>query len=236
MYNYGYRDYVPQTARFTTIDPIRDGNNWFAYCNNEPVNFQDAWGLESDSERLAKYGANGNPSGESQTPRPLTPEEIALHQAAGGGPVDYSQITVENRMPTVAEVRAAAASVGVDMSSYTDEQIQAQIKDPRGMSLPGGAIYIPDAARKTQEGLNALTAHELEHQSRYQNGNTGDEFAKLVEEGQMGPQNPDPTKQEDPYATPGYREYEAQQVEENAKDLYKNGWTPPETTPPCNYK
>lgn len=45
MYNYGYRDYVPQTARFTTIDPIRDGSNWFAYCNNEPVNFLDAWGL-----------------------------------------------------------------------------------------------------------------------------------------------------------------------------------------------
>src|SRR5574344_2168304 len=47
MYNYGYRDYVPQTARFSTIDPIRDGSNWFAYCNNEPVNFLDAWGLES---------------------------------------------------------------------------------------------------------------------------------------------------------------------------------------------
>src|SRR5574344_1350229 len=47
MYNYGYRDYVPQTARFTTIDPIRDGNNWFAYCNNEPVNFLDAWGLKA---------------------------------------------------------------------------------------------------------------------------------------------------------------------------------------------
>lgn len=45
MYNYGYRDYVPQTARFSTVDPIRDGNNWFAYCNNEPVNYVDLWGL-----------------------------------------------------------------------------------------------------------------------------------------------------------------------------------------------
>ena len=47
MYNYGYRDYVPQTARFSTIDPIRDGSNWFAYCNNEPVNFLDLWGLKA---------------------------------------------------------------------------------------------------------------------------------------------------------------------------------------------
>jgi RHS repeat-associated protein len=45
MYNYGYRDYQPEVARFTTIDPIRDGNNWFAYVNNDPVNYIDLWGL-----------------------------------------------------------------------------------------------------------------------------------------------------------------------------------------------
>ena len=26
LYNYGYRDYSPQTVRFTTVDPIRDGS------------------------------------------------------------------------------------------------------------------------------------------------------------------------------------------------------------------
>jgi RHS repeat-associated protein len=46
LYNYGYRDYKPGAARFTTVDPIRDGNNWFAYVNNDPVNFVDLWGLE----------------------------------------------------------------------------------------------------------------------------------------------------------------------------------------------
>jgi RHS repeat-associated protein len=46
LYNYGYRDYKPETARFTTIDPIRDGNNWFAYVNNDPVNWVDLWGLK----------------------------------------------------------------------------------------------------------------------------------------------------------------------------------------------
>lgn len=30
LYNYGYRDYSPHTVRFTTVDPIRDGTNWFA--------------------------------------------------------------------------------------------------------------------------------------------------------------------------------------------------------------
>jgi RHS repeat-associated protein len=46
LYNYGYRDYKPEVARFTTVDPIRDGNNWFAYVNNDPVNWIDLFGLE----------------------------------------------------------------------------------------------------------------------------------------------------------------------------------------------
>jgi RHS repeat-associated protein len=46
MYNYGYRDYAPEVAQFTTIDPIRDGRNWFAYVNNDPINWVDLWGLE----------------------------------------------------------------------------------------------------------------------------------------------------------------------------------------------
>jgi RHS repeat-associated protein len=41
LYNYGYRDYSPALARFTTVDPIRDGANWFAYVNNDPVNWID---------------------------------------------------------------------------------------------------------------------------------------------------------------------------------------------------
>jgi RHS repeat-associated protein len=45
LYNYGYRDYEPATARFTTADPVRDGSNWFAYVNNDPVNWVDPWGL-----------------------------------------------------------------------------------------------------------------------------------------------------------------------------------------------
>jgi RHS repeat-associated protein len=47
LYNYGYRDYRPEAARFTTVDPIRDGSNWYAYVNNDPVNWVDPWGLET---------------------------------------------------------------------------------------------------------------------------------------------------------------------------------------------
>lgn len=46
MYDYGFRDYKPVLARWTTVDPVRDGTNWYAYVNNDPVNKIDLWGLE----------------------------------------------------------------------------------------------------------------------------------------------------------------------------------------------
>jgi RHS repeat-associated protein len=45
LYNYVFRDYQPAVARFTTVDPVRDGNNWFTYVNNDPVNWVDSDGL-----------------------------------------------------------------------------------------------------------------------------------------------------------------------------------------------
>jgi RHS repeat-associated protein len=61
MYDYGYRDYKPENARFTTVDPVRDGANWFSYVNNDPVNWVDLWGLTaSDKESDAKTGAYSN--------------------------------------------------------------------------------------------------------------------------------------------------------------------------------
>ena len=52
LYNYGFRDYKPQAARFTTVDPIRDGSNWFVYVKNDPVNWIDLWGLEAAAAGL----------------------------------------------------------------------------------------------------------------------------------------------------------------------------------------
>jgi RHS repeat-associated protein len=55
LYNYGYRDYQPGVARFTTVDPVRDGVNWYAYVNNDPVNWVDPWGLTASDGNTQRY-------------------------------------------------------------------------------------------------------------------------------------------------------------------------------------
>ena len=39
------RYYDPQTGRFITEDPAKDGTNWYVYCGNNPVMFVDPSGL-----------------------------------------------------------------------------------------------------------------------------------------------------------------------------------------------
>jgi RHS repeat-associated protein len=41
----GHRYYDASTGRFLTRDPIGDGNNWYAYCQNNPITSSDETGL-----------------------------------------------------------------------------------------------------------------------------------------------------------------------------------------------
>ena len=56
LYDYGFRDYSPVSARFTTVDPIRDGSNWFSYVVNDPVNYCDPFGLTASDSVVVKTG------------------------------------------------------------------------------------------------------------------------------------------------------------------------------------
>lgn len=49
FYDIGYRDYSPEMKSFTTIDRVKDGENWFAYCSCDSVNFIDSYGYEKNS-------------------------------------------------------------------------------------------------------------------------------------------------------------------------------------------
>ena len=42
----GHRYYDSDTGRFLTRDPIKDGRNWYSYCENNPIQRVDPKGLE----------------------------------------------------------------------------------------------------------------------------------------------------------------------------------------------
>ncbi|QEN03723.1 RHS repeat-associated core domain-containing protein [Thiospirochaeta perfilievii] len=81
LYNYGFRDYSPVNMRWTTVDPIRDGTNWYAYVGNDPINYIDPLGL-------AEFRAN--PGDDDIT--------IAIDVIGGTnfGETDYGQKVVSN--------------------------------------------------------------------------------------------------------------------------------------------
>lgn len=54
LYDYGFRDCSPEIARFTTVDPIRDGRNWYSYVVNDLVNYVDLCGV-CGSDGNSKY-------------------------------------------------------------------------------------------------------------------------------------------------------------------------------------
>ncbi|MCF7949937.1 MAG: RHS repeat-associated core domain-containing protein, partial [Spirochaetia bacterium] len=82
-YDYGYRAYDPLTMRWTTVDPVKDGTNWYTYVSNDPVNLIDPFGLtESDAQASANPYATwiAKPTG-----APLTDEEAKVQKIFGTG-------------------------------------------------------------------------------------------------------------------------------------------------------
>ena len=77
--------------------------------------------------------------------------------------------------------------------------------------MPNDTIYTKDSSNKP------LTAHEIEHQSQYQNGDKKDVFERLVGESLDGANG-----KYNPYTTKGTLEYEAQQVQKAAVVLQKS--------------
>ena len=45
MYSFAYRTYNPMSMRWMTVDPVRDGTNWYLYVSGDPVNLWDPLGL-----------------------------------------------------------------------------------------------------------------------------------------------------------------------------------------------
>ena len=65
------RNYDPGTGRFTSEDPARDGLNWYAYCENNPVMFYDPSGKAYSGNKYVETIAEALKSGYATSIRSL---------------------------------------------------------------------------------------------------------------------------------------------------------------------
>ena len=67
MYYFNARWYDSEIGRFITEDPARDGIDWYAYCNNNPLRYTDPDGLEILSVVTDKQEQSTGNLGNSET-------------------------------------------------------------------------------------------------------------------------------------------------------------------------
>jgi RHS repeat-associated protein len=156
LYNYGYRDYKPEAARFTTVDPVRDGANWFAYVNNDPVNYVDLWGLLNGYHIAAAGAALGAAV--------VTGVTVAATAASGG--------TAAVAGPVAATVVDALMSTAIAFWVTGNIQDSLSLSKANGEKKPETQMKPDDAPTGTvpidKAGLDTATIHEIKKKAGLQ--------------------------------------------------------------------
>jgi len=150
--NFGFRDYQAHTGRFTTLDPIRDGLNWYVLCGNDPVNYVDLLGLcsapiEKTSDKFFKAAGAMALTGLAATQ--IDPIII--------GPGDIAGVVIEI---------VAIGSVSIGGMVWIYESVSDALDVPANNSpanikpgLPPAPPPTPDPNRKLKEDIVKVTTN-----------------------------------------------------------------------------
>lgn len=145
LYNYGYRDYNPLTTRFTTQDPIRDGYNWFAYCNGDPVNFVDINGL---------YSYKGNVQ---TTDAPASNTTVYIFRPDDGLGNDFNGARIIIKKDATGNKKVYVDSVGANCSEdHFDNDIDTTTPDGKYYLTKGKLTQQEDGSYDSSQYINVL--------------------------------------------------------------------------------
>lgn len=158
--DYGYRDYAPRLARFTTVDPIRDGRNWYACVNSDPINFVDPWGLDS-GENTAPYWRDTAVELAYGAEQMRADEIVGTLRNQQGNPLEYLDDETAYVLVAQAVIGETDGPVllnplreGRETSEY--DPARPPVNTPAGVTLPGH--YAVDLAPTSTSTVTAADA------------------------------------------------------------------------------
>ena len=193
--DYGFRDYLPQAGRFVTVDPIKDGVNWYAYVNADPVNFVDAWGLEAIPItpgavlELTEFGYGEDPNRlvERQALAKYV-RELPMYQPGAGGNYgkvgegftwcnqavhDYTAATSPGLFQAMTGGRDRRNTGGPVDPSYNVTANAATDNLRRAAALSQSVADSPYVARAIEAGGTRTTIREVDEQTAQRLANEG---------------------------------------------------------------
>ena len=109
------RYYDSSNGRFISEDPIRSGNNWYAYCAGNPIRFSDPLGLYVTEDPW------GNPVPVKPTPKPPS--------GGSGGDTTLPGGTADPTNPAVPQVPAAPQAPTAPELPKTREELEELAKN-----------------------------------------------------------------------------------------------------------
>ena len=157
LYDYGFRDYSPRNARFTTVDQIRDGRNWYTYVLNDPVNYVDLWGLEKSDKKIIGKLFSDISSGFSQLFNGDSGQDykrLADQALKNGDYLQYALLTADG-------LTEAALDVILNPVTKITSVIDNFCLDKLGLGLPEMAMTLQSS------GLTAPAGEALYHFSNW---------------------------------------------------------------------
>ena len=139
----GHRYFDPRTGRFITQDPAGDGDNWYSYADNSPVNAVDPDGLMS-APTPGAWSIGGGTSSDASSAW----SGFGYGNAAGGTPVYNAVFTADKTTGQIVNVliTGLAATIGGNLNVVTYEG------------------FTPAEAKKITHILNVINTTKRGHQ------------------------------------------------------------------------
>ncbi|WP_319562710.1 RHS repeat-associated core domain-containing protein [Marispirochaeta sp.] len=182
LIDYGFRDYKPEINRWTTIDPIRSGTNWYAYVGNDPVNWVDPLGL------LPEVGGTGQPPNPYADARRME----AIVNLPGEGEIVYAQNDGVVFRSGWQDPNNHDTGMGWRTSINTEDGYYDQDGhlDPESTKSPGTRVHTGDPIGRMADPSNGhTTGPHVHHEQRKFGGGDNNDIDPGVESPFVGDSN-----------------------------------------------